>query len=235
MKTSSSKISIIKDTAIFDYVAGHQSAGARENFEKSVEQNPKLKAEVVAEEQLSKNLKILAAADNVKSVSMKNFEALLDRIDREENPSNHFGSEASNISISSGGLGLPNSRSWMSLSSVAVSVFLFAIVAFIGVQQAIEPNFETLSNDVASAEVDFTGLVEQHRMIKIEFSDALSESEIDLILKTYQLTVIQSGAHGSVMLLSSSVPVDGEQLALWSKNASIKSAKLVSIGAASSP
>ena len=213
MKNSTSETSIIKDIAIFDYVAGRQSNGMRENFEKLIEEDPKLMQEVATEKALRKALQGSMDQIDSRPVSIKNFDALLERIERGDSTleqSDDADQAAINEKSDDNVVVVSAWRSSKSFSIAASFVFM-AMIGVIGFNQITQPDFVTLSDQAASSEIDFVRMVEQQRVAKLEFSRELASSEINDFLKNYQLSSIQSGAAGASVLVSSEQRIDATE------------------------
>jgi len=208
MKNSTSQTSILKDTAVFDYVAGEQSDGARKNFEKLLKQDSGLAQEVEIEKLLRSSLEGINGAD-AESISRNNFDALLERI---ESVDNELGSTDAEVLSNNAG-----SRS-DEQSNVIVA------------QPWTQPNFVTLSDKTASVEVDFAGLVDQRRLVRLELSNGLAVSEIDELLEGFQLKAIQSGTTGQVVLASANQSVGEQKITDLVTDKRIINAELVSFG-----
>jgi len=233
MKNSKSETSIIKDIAVFDYVAGQQSDDVRKNFENLLEQDEGLLQEVAIEEQLRSTLEQDVGVKSSEPVPMSNFDALLERID---NQSSELVDTVSTDTSSAGYSSSANSVvvgpwAWQKQFNIAASFAVLAMIGFIGFNQTTEPNFITLSNQSASAEIDFNALVDDQKLVKLELAAGLAPSDIDELLKGYQLRSIQSGTLGQVILVSASQSVDAEQIADWIADTRINNAALVSVGA----
>ncbi len=233
MKNSKSETSIIKDTAVFDYVAGQQSEGAVKNFEKLLEQDADLAQDVEIEKQLRSALAQVNPKEATAPVSMKNFDALLERIEGETDEAsdvNTDGGELSSDIESADNVVVVKPWRWQRQFNVAASFAVIAMIGVIGFHQTTEPDFVTLSNQTASSEIDFAGLVDQQRMVKIELMQGLASTEISELLDGYQLQSIQSNAAGQTVLASSKQALNAEQLAILVNDKRITNAELVSFG-----
>lgn len=229
MKNSTKGTSIIKDIAVFDYVRGQQSEGARMNFGKLLEMDAGLLEEVQNEERLRDSLVKIGSKSDSTPVLMQNFDALLTRIERDDKCV-----EDAEIRPEFNGTGLvasdvvKQSWRWKTQFNIAASLIFFAMVGFIGLNQTLQPNFVTLSNTKASTDIDFTGLVDQRSLAKLELSDGLASTDVSALLSFYQLSSLQSGALGQTLLVSSREPIDEEQLSIWRADIRIKAVELVS-------
>ena len=103
------------------------------------------------------------------------------------------------------------------------------MIGVIGFNQTTKPEFKTLSNGTASSEINFVGLVEQQRLVKLTLSESLSNLEIIDLLETYQLSSVQSGSIERIVLVSSQQPADKEQMVKWAEDRRITSVELISI------
>jgi len=234
MKNSTSQTSILKDTAVFDYVAGEQSDGARKNFEKLLKQDGGLAQEVEIEKLLRSSLEGINGAD-AEPISMNNFDALLERIESVDNElgstdaevlSNNAGSrsdEQSNVIVA-------QPWRWQRQFNIAASFAVIAMIGIIGFNQTTQPDFVTLSDKTASVEVDFAGLVDQRRLVRLELSNGLAASEIDELLEGFQLKAIQSGTTGQVVLASANQSVGEQKITDLVTDKRIINAELVSFG-----
>lgn len=227
MKDSTRKTSIIRDTAIFDYVAGHQSDGARQSFERSADQDECLMQDIMAEKELHNSMNKLVDSDACEPVSMDNFDALLTKIEADE----------SELMVESVGKqpGFDNviiarPWRWQRQFNIAASFGFVAMIGLIGFELTTEPKFVTLSNETTSEKIDFMGLVEQQRLIKLEFSKDVTPAEIGVLLERYQLSAIQPGPFGQVVLVSAANSVSAEYLVRWAADNRIATAELVSFG-----
>jgi len=234
MKNSKSETSIIKDTAVFDYVAGKQSEGAVKNFEKLLEQDTDLAQDVEIEKQLRSALAQANPKQATAPVSMKNFDALLERIDIEadevSNANTTDGSDLSSGIDSADNVVVVKPWRWQRQFNIAASFAVIAMIGVIGFNQTTEPDFVTLSNQAASSEIDFAGLVDQQRMVKIELAQGLTSTEISALLGGYQLQPIQSNVAGQTVLASSKQALNAEQLAVLANDKRVTNAELVSFG-----
>jgi len=211
MNNSTSQTSILKDTAVFDYVAGEQSDGARKNFEKLLKQDSGLAQEVEIEKLLRSSLEGINGAD-AESIS--------------EVLSNNAGSrsdEQSNVIVA-------QPWRWQRQFNIAASFAVIAMIGIIGFNQVTQPNFVTLSDKKASVEVDFAGLVDQRRLVRLELSNGLAVSEIDELLEGFQLKAIQSGTTGQVVLASANQSVGEQKITDLVTDKRIINAELVSFG-----
>ena len=227
MKNSTSKTSILKDAAVFDYVAGKMSKEQQENFEKLLGQDGGLVHEVEIERQLRSNLEEVSKTD-AEPVSMKNFDVLLESIENAESelssddgviPDND--NKVSNVVIS-------QPWRWQKQMSIAASVAFVAMIGFIGFNQTTQPDFITLSDKEASSEINFLGLVDQHRLVKLELSDGLAPTDFESLLERFELRAIESGITGSTVLVSADTSVDQQKVSDLLADKRIVNVELVS-------
>jgi len=223
MNNPSDKTTILKDTAVFEFVSGSLSADAHENFEKLVEQDPALRREVEAEIALRTALEQVhdVGQQQVAPVSMNNFDALLERIDALEADDELGENRAPVISIND---------YWKRSLSVAASLALVAVFGAAYFSQLTEPEFETLSNQNAGSEVNFPLLVEQGRIAKVVLADHLSSEEVEVFLERYKLNIINAGSQQTVLYVSAQKEIDLITLQEWHADSRVNSVDVVSYG-----
>lgn len=183
---------ILKEIAIFNYVAGNLTNSEKQNFEKLLEQNPSLKEEVKAEENLRRKM---LKVGKTKPVPMSNIDALIGKIDQHEqniDKDSEFESiqKPNNVTPIFAGKATAFSKYFAAAASLAAVTILFSGMYF----SSTAPNFETLSDIPASQAINFTELVNQNRIAKITLVSGASDDQISELLETFELTSFDSGA-----------------------------------------
>ena len=183
---------ILKEIAIFNYVAGNLSNLEKQNFEKLLEQNPSLKKEVKAEENLRRKMLKLG---KTKPVPMSNIDALMEKIDQHEQ---NIDKESQLESIQKADNVMPIfadkrtafSKYYATAASLAAVAILFSGIYI----NSTAPNFETLSDIPASQAINFTELANQNRIAKLTLVSGASDDQVSELLETFGLTSFDSGA-----------------------------------------
>ncbi|MEM8497490.1 MAG: hypothetical protein AAF542_05655 [Pseudomonadota bacterium] len=161
------------DEYIPDYVLGRVDAQRRQQIEELMQRDKRFEKQVRVEQALVASL---GTEQNTAEVNAANFDALLQRIDAEDRQSN-------------------SSQSRYSLPAIAAAV-LFVIVALPLMVQKDDPatnEFEALSAPVSAPE-------HEHKMLRVIFSDGISEHRRDEIALQYNLEVIDAaGALNSIV------------------------------------
>ena len=85
-----------------------------------------------------------------------------------------------------------------------------------------------MSDKEASSEINFLGLVDQHRLVKLELSDGLAPSDFESLLGRFELRAIESGITGSTVLVSADTSVDQQKVSDLLADKRIVNVELVS-------
>lgn len=208
MNNPNDKTSILKDTAVFDFVSGDQTTGSQENFKQLIAGDQSLHQDVDTETALRAALGQVHDDEQSQTapVSMANFDALLERIDT---------LEASDVSDQEPAGVISMNKHWKSTLSLAASLALVAVFSIGYFNQLTDSTFETLSNDKAENAIDFPTLVEQGRMAKVVLAGDLSSEEVEAFLKRYQLDAVSSGGKQTVLYVSTKNEIDSDTLQEW--------------------
>ena len=183
---------ILKEIAIFNYVAGNLSKSEKQNFEKLLEQNPSLKEEVKAEEDLRRKMQKVG---ETKPVPMSNIDALFEKIDQYEQNSDKESQlesiqKAENVTPIFASKATTFSKYYATAASLAAVTILISGIYF----SSTAPNFETLSDTPASQAINFTELANQNRIAKLTLVSGASDDQVSELLEKFGLTSFDSGA-----------------------------------------
>ncbi len=233
MNSSDDKSEMLRELAIFDYVSGNQSASARRNFEAMMAQDETLNEAVNAEIKLRDRL---SATNEQALIPRSNFDALLQRIDSEEQAQReqeqgqefYVADTVSEWSASGRNSAKKRGRFALVPVSLASSFLLAAIVLSVGYLNLTEPHFNTLSDEAASAQVEFTTLADQGRLAKLTLSGNMTAQQVSQILNDHQLKAFESGANNGHIYVYAQTPISGQQLATWQADARISNAAVFS-------
>ncbi len=228
MNNSNDKSELLREIAIFDYVAGNQSESVKRNFENMMRQDPTLREAVDAERVLRANMQ---KAGELEPVSMSNFDVLLSSIEaEEERPTNE-----SSVGVISSELirqehlekgESSNKVSFSRYYSIAASIAMFAVVFAGFYLNSSQPKFETLSSNTASEKINFAQLAEQTRLAKITLSDGLSQQEIDDVLRAYNLSSFEAGAQQNQRYVISESAISVSELTRWREDSRVQQVEL---------
>ncbi len=219
MNNSNDKSELLREIAIFDYVAGNQSESVMRNFEKMLEQDASLREAVDQEARLRR---AMHEAGKNEPVSMSNFQALLNVIDENEMQTAGGGKSDRQSATAKSSISRYISSYYASVASVAACAALFGTFYF----NFATPDFETLSDIPASEQIDFTELAGQMRLAKMTFSNDMSQDQIDELLLTYSLTSFEAGAPSEQRYVVAEVSISENELTRLRNDARILSVEL---------
>jgi len=207
MKDSNDKSDLFREMAIVDHVAGNQSEAARRSFEDAMEQDASLREAVVAEQRLRASMQEVG---QIEPVSMSNFDALLTKVDEHERSAANESSRANDnaqiaydqmaesiteSAIQSSGVVVSTSPTWWTRGySIAASIAVMAMMFGGFYSSMLAPDFDTLSDGAASAEINFVELADEGRLAKMVFSENIEQSDVVEVLNAYNLETFDSGA-----------------------------------------
>lgn len=189
---ATTKTELLREIAIFDYVAGNQSESAKRNFEEKLERDPSLKQATEEEAKLRLNMR---EAGKEKPVSMSNFDALLETIDKQERQagSTHHESETNEVENVTPLFKASKPSYWRHYASAA-SVAVIALVVSNFFIYSPKDQFIALSDTPASQQINFTLLASQNRLAKLTLKAQISEQQVSDLLTNFELTSFESGA-----------------------------------------
>ncbi len=209
---------ILKELAIFDYVAGNLSKSAKQNFEKMLEQNPALQEEVNAEKILRQRMEKIGEAE---PVAMSNIEGLFEKIDEHEKALNESDRLETVTSTSASEESTPSSvtplfknkkNSFSKYYATAAGLAMFSIV-FSGLYfDSAAPDFQTLSDIPSSQKIDFKLLASQGRIAKLTLVDGVSDDQVNELLDTFKLASISSGSPSNQRFVSAEAALSSDIL-----------------------
>lgn len=221
MSNSNDKSELLRELAIFDYVAGNQTDSAKRNFEIMLEQDATLRDAVEAERRLRAGM--LKAGEST-PVSMSNFDLLLKKIDAEQQSTdNNVTALESNVTK----IGDRSRTKYIGRTfAVAASMAVFAIIFSTVYQPLSEPKFETLSDTLASDVINFSQLAEQSRLAKMTLDQNLSGQQIDELLRGYGLSSFEGGAEQHQRYVVAESAITNSELSLWRSDAGVLEVEL---------
>lgn len=167
---------ILKDTAIYRYVAGELSGSELISFEEQLKLDDQLRQDVEVEKHLREELNNIASSEKK---SKPSFDALLEKIEQQEAP---LTKNKGNI------VAFPSAK----ILQFAMAACLVVVVGVGYFFDLTEPKFNVLSDNKISANVDFSTLAHEGRIAKLVFSTQLTESEVDQLLEQYQLHIFKT-------------------------------------------
>ncbi len=231
MSNNKNKSDMLKELAIFEYVAGDQSSETRINFEKMMAADPELRAAVEAEIALRDALQ---ETDSAAPVAMENFDALVARIDAiEESPivdkqaDKQVEEREQNLNSSGNVVAVPFWRK--PYAAMAASVALVAVLAAGFLQNLNAPEYITLSDQQASDQIDVPQAMYENRLLRVDLVSSLGTSEIEQLLAKYELQMVNhSPRNSSIIVVAGSKSVE-EQLRALSADPRIANATAVAI------
>ena len=221
---SSGNSEILKELAIFDYVAGNLSDSAKQNFERMLEQSPALQDEVKAETLLRQRMEKIGETE---PVAMSNIEALFEKIDEHEKAEKVTQSieatsdkdsseETANNKVTPLFKETPSFKEKKSGFSkyyaTAAGLAMFTIV-FSGIYfDSAAPDFQTLSDIPASQKIDFKLLASESRIAKLTLVEGVSDDQVTELLDTFKLTSISAGSPSNQRFVSAEAALSNEIL-----------------------
>lgn len=226
---------LLTETAVFDYVAGHQSAETKRNFEELLEHDEDLKKRVQAERKLSG---LLIESYDESPVAMSNFDSLLSAIEADEktqtqtqnNKALHISDVLVNKTVPVNNSNTLQNKYWGQIG-IAASFMLFGVIAASFFTQLTEPKFDVLSDSTHSKEVEFTQLVEQRRLAILEFR---ASSEKDLIgstlpdvLQDYKLSTFEAGSGAGRVYVIAENTISQSDIVKWQSDNRIEHAEII--------
>lgn len=214
MSMKKQQSAIFRDTAVFDYVSGNQSDGARENFEQKLADDLSLQQEVTFE----RSLRSVFVEDEAPApVSKDNFDALLDRIDQ---------AEAADQDTTT------DRRSWFGPRQfgVAASIIAVCLISINLFSDVTKPKFVTLSDAEQTQQTDFTTLVEQRRLAKIVLTEADDLQAVQQLLAGYQLESLDATPQRGAIVIKAARSIDAQMLAGWRADQRVASVEIIEFG-----
>ena len=211
---SSENSEILKELAVFDYVAGNLSDSAKQNFERMLEQNPALQDEVKAETLLRQRMEKIGETE---PVAMSNIDALFEKIDEHEKAANETqNKEASSNKVTplfKETVSIKEKKSGFSkYYATAAGLAMFTIV-FSGLYfDSAAPDFQTLSDIPASQKIDFKLLASESRIAKLTLVEGVTDDQVTELLDTFELTSISSGSLGNQRFVSAEAALSNETI-----------------------
>jgi len=244
MNTKKRQSEILRDTAVFEYVAGDKSNGAKQEFERRLADDVELQREVAIERALRKTIAESGKArDQESTVSMDNFDALLSRIDSAELSRNNSAETETIIDNTSTNkeqsekknsdnvvyarFGLKQLAAVASIAAVAlVSVSFFGDIS--------EPKFETLSSSEQSSTAllqdSFSELVEQRRLAKLVLSEPGDVEAVKQLLAGYQLESLDATPQRGAIVVKAARSIDQQMMAGWLADQRVVSVEIIKFG-----
>jgi len=224
MKNTSNESLIPRETMVVEYVAGNLSERAKKKFEMSMQSDTDLQEAVEFERSLRSNAK--KVVENIAGrpdqyTASDNFEALLERVEKSDDPS---GEQRSNVSSSSHefvsqenkvlpfsfGLtrALPIAASFAALG-IAVTLLLKPVVS-----DLTAPDYVTLSSDdgQSASQVDLNSLSAESRVAKIVLANSLDNSAINNMLAAYQLQLLTNLPDQASLIVLADTAMDSSRL-----------------------
>jgi len=228
MNDSNDKSAMLREMAIFDYVAGNQSETAKQNFEKMMQQDQSLREAVDAEKKLRANMQ---EAGELEPVSMSNFDDLLSTIEAQEEPQRDDTRGTRpvgelNKPVLTEVVSAANKTSFSRYYATAASVAVFAMLFAGFYLTSSEPKFETLSDTTASEKINFATLSEQSRLAKMTLTEGLSREEISDVLRLYNLSSFEAGATTNQRYVVSESAISNSELARWLDDSRVQQVEL---------
>ena len=211
---SSENSEILKELAIFDYVAGNLSDSAKQNFERMLEQSPALQDEVKAETLLRQRMEKIGETE---PVAMSNIEALFEKIDEHEKAENETqNKEGANNKVTPLFKEKPllkeKKSGFSKYYATAAGLAMFSIV-FSGLYfDSAAPDFQALSDIPASKKIDFKLLASESRIAKLTLVEGVSDDQVTELLDTFKLTSISSGSPGNQRFVSAEAALSNETI-----------------------
>ncbi len=221
---SSDMTEMLKEIAVFDYVMGNQDESTKRDFEKILEQDPKLKEAVKAEFELRKTMQ---EAGKLEPVSMSNFDSLLETIDQKEDSfyPEEVASETTNVvSIFKSKKGA-FTKYYATAASLAAFVIIFSGLYV----NSTTPKFQTLSDLSASQELNFEQLMSENRVAKLTLADHVNDNQVDKLLLTFNLSSFESGAESKQRFVTAKTPFSENTLERLRNDARVKNAELLTV------
>ena len=223
MNKSDEKLNIPKDISIFEYVAGHQSEGAKAQFEKALDNNHELREEVALEEQFRSLVK---QSEPSSPISSDNIHGLFDKIDADSESINNTEKNDNNANVI---LFKKPAAGFAIAASLFVAIFLSVNVSNNNSQNTddmLNPNFNVLTS-IQNESIDVNSLAEQQRLIKFVLADSLSTDELQTLMNEHQLQLLSQSLDKSVITAKASVLVDEKKLATLIKDLRIEEVELI--------
>ncbi len=224
---------LLTETAVFDYVAGHQSAETKRNFEELLEHDEDLKKRVQAERKLSG---LLIESYDESPVAMSNFDSLLSSIEADEktqtqnNKTLHISDVLVNKTVPGNNSNTLQNKYWGQIG-IAASFMLFGVIAASFFTQLTEPKFDVLSDSTHSKEVEFTQLVEQRRLAILEFRTSLEKdligSVLPDVLQDYKLSTFEAGSGVGRVYVIAENTISQSDIVKWQSDNRIEHAEII--------
>jgi len=223
MNKSDEKLNLPKDISVFEYVAGNQSEAAKAQFEKALEGNDELQAEVKLERQLRS---LIQSSEQPSPVSSDNINRLFDKLDAEvetSTPKEMQENTAQVIAFNKPAAGF----------AIAASLFL-AIFLSVNLSNndvnnpdhLLDPNFTTLTTSQEDA-VDVNVLASEQRLVKFVLAQPLSNDALTALMDTHQLQSLSQSINESIIIAKTSNAIDDKKIATLKNDTRIKEVELV--------
>lgn len=225
---------MLRELAIFEYVSGDQTPSAKRNFEQMMSDDALLLADVQAERALRAEMAEAGTPGTYGPVSMSNIEGLFARIDiaqrdaQESAAVDQVNNEQAQTARKAELINVA-SRTFLAPLAAAASVAFIALFFVNDYIDSTQPNFNTLSDGVASKNVDFGTLVDQGRLAKFTVSSELSANEVDDMLTAYGLSTFESGANSGELYVYTEAEISHSQTSAWRADSRVKEVKLFTV------
>lgn len=236
---------ILRDTAVYEYVANQQSAETRRDFEQELSDDPELRTAVESEHRL----RTLLTSDSgdtkflESQTAMGNFDALLDRIDGVNQSSDSMAKVVELHQPLEQQPSTPARSRWSCWEySVAASIASITLASglLFNDQQLNQPRYTALSQQPpslagingdgteSSAQIDFGALVKQQKVATIVTAWQFSPTEAEKLLASYDLQLISGNAITNTLVVRTEAAFDNQALRTFSQDARIESIDIVS-------
>jgi len=221
MKKSNDTLNILKDSRVYEYVAGDQSEAAKSQFDDALKQNSGLKHDVDVERALRNAIK---DTQPVSTVSEGNIDALFDLIDQEETQEYDTTAALNNESK------LSPQKNVIGFA-IAASLFLavFLSINLNNTSSQLEPEFITLtSSPEATQPINFDQLVKEKRVVTLVLSDDVSAEKVAEIMNSHQLQQLnQQSLNANVVIAYTRQTINQSTLSNLETDALIQSAEVL--------
>jgi len=223
MNKSDEKLNLPRDISVFEYVSGNQSDAAKAQFEKALEGNEELQAEVELEKQLSSLVK---QTEQPSPVASNNINQLFDKIDADI-----AGNETPDMAESSARV-IPFKKPAAGFA-IAASLFLAVFLSVNltnndvnNTDQLLEPSFNVLTTPQDDI-VDVNILANEQRLVKFMLAEPLSKSALTALMEKHQLQSLNQSLNESIIIAKTPTAVDEKKLSLLKSDAQIKEVELI--------
>jgi len=223
MSKSDEKLNLPRDISVFEYVAGNQSEAAKAQFEKALEGNEELQAEVALEKQLRSMVK---ETEPSSPVSSGNINQLFDMIDADTENTEQADIEKNTAQVIA-------FRKPAAGFAIAASLFLAVFLSVNlsnnevnNTDHLLDPNFNVLTapqDDV----IDVNTLATEHRLIKFMLAEPLSKNALAALMEKHQLQRLSQSLNESIIIAKTPSAVNEEKLSELKSDQKIKEVELV--------